>query len=152
MKKTKAISLSISLIILIVGVILAFQLYPYLELKNCQISTNISNKTISITNKGTHIAEFPEIQAQIYRDSIFVGNLNISDFKIQPGEKVNKKIDMNFNLSLNKTIKLLNTSRTSINGNVYLPIFNIKAKIPFKIDKYDNGTTIIFFMGRKIVR
>ena len=152
MKKSKIISLSISLFVFAVGIIITFQLYPYLELRNCKINTSIINKTIIVKNNGDHVAEFPKIESKIYRDNIYVGNFTIEDFKIKPKETAKEKIKIESNLSLNNTIKLLNTTMTHTEGKVYLPILNFKLGIPFKMDRYDNGTTIVYFMGRKIVR
>ncbi len=154
MKKGKIISLSISLFLFIIGIIAIIQIYPYTNLKNCQITTNLTLNGTSITvkNNGNSMAKFPDLYFSLYRNDIYVGDAYIKEFEIKPKEEVSKKIDMKLKISVNDTIKLIKTNETKINGTIRIPFLAWKISIPFKMIRIDNGKTTVYVWGRKIER
>ena len=154
MKKRKIISLSISLFLFAIGIIAIIQLYPYMNLRNCNIKTSMSlNGTqVIIKNNGNSIAKFPETKFSIYRNKMYIGDAHIPEIEIKPHQLINKSVNITLHLSLNNTLKVIGTNETIMNGTIKIPFLLWKITVPFKIEKPDSGKPIVFVWGRKIER
>ena len=156
MKKRRVISLSISLILLVIGIVVAFQLYPYMNLRNCDVDTQftlMNGSKIIIYNRGDSVAKFPKTYFSIYRNDIYVGDASIPEITIQPHHKVEQDINLKLKITMNQSaVKLLKTNETKINGTIFIPFLSFEIPIKFKMEKPDNGKATIWIWGRKIER
>ncbi len=153
MNKRRIISISISIISIVIGLLIFIQISPYLNLRECKVYQEIGldGFKIVVVNHGNSTAKFPKMQFKLYKGHIYVGNGTIDEFTIPPKSNVTKKINFDLHANLTQIPEILSENTTTIDGVIYVKIL-WGVNVPIKYKVVSNGSTsTLEILGRKIV-
>ncbi len=153
MNKRGIISLTLTGISLAIVLIILFQVMPYMNLRNCQVSQEIglTGFKVIVINNGDQMAKFPRMKFNLYKGDVFVGNGTIEEFEIPAHSNVTKPIAFDLHANLTDIPEIISANETTIDGYVYIKIlWGIEIPIKYKVVSNDAGTRVNV-LGREIV-